>query len=124
MILSNMKYLLLCLPLIFASCRTEPALYDWGQYETSIYRFFEENDTYNIQEEIDTLSREVSSDLANNKLPPPGLCMHLGYLFSLENNQTMAIKYFELEKKHFSESQVFVDGILKRIANKKMKNEK
>jgi len=93
-------------------------LYEWGGYEDSIYRLYQKGEEFDLAWELDILSKDLAWSMEHDEAIPPGKCMHLGYLFSLNSDIAMAIKYFKLEKKYFPESAKFVDGILSRIQKK------
>jgi len=105
------KWLLLLSIILFGCGQT---IYDWGDYESSIYRLNHMPADFNFAGEIDLLTTEVNQTVMERKLVPPGKYMYIGYLHSLNNDTQTAFKYFELEKSTFPESAVFIDGVIKR----------
>ena len=91
------------------------SLYDWDEYEDSVYRMYLDPDAFDIEDEVRRLSDQIDETILANRAVPPGLRAHLGYLTYLSGDHAAAVAHFKTEKKHFPESSVFVDGLLKRM---------
>lgn len=99
--------------LLVSGCRR--GLYDWSGYEASIYRMYLDPDAFDVEDEVQRLSDQIDQTILDNRAAPPGVRAHLGYLSYLSGDHDAAVAHFEAEKKHFPESSVFVDGLLRRI---------
>ncbi len=91
------------------------SLYDWDEYEDSVYRMYLDPDAFDIEDEVRRLSDQIDETILANRAVPPGLRAYLGYLTYLSGDHAAAVAHFKAEKKHFPESSVFVDGLLKRM---------
>ncbi len=89
------------------------SIYEWGSYEGSIYDLY--TDEFNLQRNIDILTREVEKTRDTGGVIPPGKLAHLGYLHSLAGNVDAAVQSFEAEKAAFPESAKFVDFLITRV---------
>ncbi len=90
-------------------------IYQWGDYETLLYKRFVKPGSVPISQEIEQLSDQLAETIAKNQLVPPGVCAHLGYLHLSNGDVDMALIYFQNEKKRFPESSHFIDGLIKRL---------
>ncbi|MCE9594625.1 MAG: DUF4810 domain-containing protein [Planctomycetes bacterium] len=106
--------LAVCL-ITLCACEAPKTLYHWGRYEDSVHRLLEDPDKTNVPEEIRGLSAEVERDLAEGRRAAPGVHAYLGYLYYLSGNPDSARMEFEAEKAAYPESQVFIDGVLRRM---------
>ena len=98
---------------VLPSCQR--SLYDWDEYENSIYRMYLDPDAFDAEDEVRRLSDQIDATILASRAVPPGLRAHLGYLTYLSGDHAAAVAHFKAEKKHFPESAVFVDGMLKRM---------
>lgn len=99
--------LLLAIP----GCATP--LYDWGNYDASIYRL-----TVNgaaVQGEIPVIEQDIERTRSREKRVPPGKFAYLGYLHAESGNSQRAKECFEMEKELYPESGRFIDGLLRRM---------
>ena len=105
--------------LVLAGCVTpEPPLYRWGEYENILYGSYRatgESDPVNdaLKLEEDMMRTEVEGAAI-----PPGVRVHLGYLYFYQGRTDEARLLFELERERFPESTVLVDGLLQRMGAK------
>ena len=99
------------LVLTFPSCASP--LYDWGNYENSIYRMTVEGAA--VQGEIPLIEGDIERTQSKGKLVPPGKFAYLGYLYAESGNSQRARECFESEKELYPESGRFIDGLLTRI---------
>ena len=88
-------------------------LYDWGNYEHSIYRLTV--DGAPIQGEIPVIERDVERTQSKGQRVPPGKFAYLGYLYAETGNSKRAMECFEIEKELYPESTRFIDGLLSRM---------
>jgi hypothetical protein len=85
-------------------------IYEFGSYEASIERAYENEEEFVASDEIELLSQELQESRAEKI--PPGKAAYVGYLHSLQNQNGLATKYFELEKTLFPESQPFMNRLI------------
>ena len=86
------------------------AVYDWGSYNRSIAAMYNSPENYVLDEDLQRLAEEVEETPPGRV--PPGKFAHVGFLYSLKGQNAQARKYFELEKRTFPESQVFMDRLI------------
>lgn len=103
---------LLALPaLVVAGCAPRQ-LYHWGHYEELIYEMYTAPGKAEPTVQVDKLSRDVAEAHAEGRRVPPGVHLHLGYMFFLQGNAPAAREELRTEKQLFPESTVFVDRLL------------
>lgn len=90
--------------------------YDWGRYEDSVYATTVTPDGFDLQAEIDSLEQQIERTAQRDRLPPPGLHAHLGWLQAEAGNGDAARQHFETEKRLFPESASFMDELIRRSA--------
>ncbi len=105
--------------LLLAGCMPPP-MYDWGEYEQSLYNFYRNTNT--DEEYVAALAKicEAPADQAmdqtaskGTKVPGPGL--HAEYGFALMERQRFAeaVHHFEAEKRQWPESTPFMDVLIR-----------
>jgi len=67
------------------------------------------------REEIMLLENQLQKTYSETQIPPPGLHVHLGYLYSEDGQFSRALEHFNIEKKRFPESTHFIDGLITRM---------
>jgi hypothetical protein len=109
----------LLLSLLLSSCVTpEPLLYRWGAYENIIYKGYRDPGGSDPVNDAVLLAEDMARTEAEGLQVPPGARIHLGYLYFAQGRTDEARALFEMERKVFPESRVFVDGLLARMAAK------
>lgn len=109
--------------LLIASCMLtacvtpEPPLYRWGAYEDIIYTGYKDPGSSDPTSDALLLEAEMERAVAEGMQVPPGVRIHLGYLYFAQGRDDEARSLFETERDLFPESAVFVDGLLGRIGN-------
>lgn len=99
-----------------AGCKSsDGGLYAWGSYEERAYRSLVFASSPEVGEDIRALSSEIERAEAEGRRVGPGLHAHLGYLYAITGNTESAVQQFEIEKRLFPESAVFLDGCLRRM---------
>jgi hypothetical protein len=107
---------LLLLSVVLISCAgSSESLYYWGEYEDIIYDIYLEPGNSSLTDEILRLEEQIQQAANHGKSVPPGLHVHLGYLYSNNGDYNTAVIHFKREKEKFPESIDFIDGILKRM---------
>jgi len=101
-----------------AACATKKpaALYDWGDYEHSIYRMYCEPGAFDPAAEVHKLETQIEDTLAHERKVPPGVYAHLAMLCESAGDAPGAAGYLRAEKAAFPESAAFVDGMLARMS--------
>ena len=105
------------LVLVFLSgCVTpDPPLYRWGEYENLIYAGYKNPGSSDPVTDANILAEDMARTEAEGMQVPPGVRVHLGYLYFAQGRDSEARALFEQERKVFPESQVFIDGLLSRL---------
>jgi hypothetical protein len=105
--------------LFLGGCVTpEPPLYRWGNYEQVIYRGYKNPGSSDPVTDAELLAEDMARTEAEGKQVPPGVRIHLGYLYFEQGRTDEARALFELEKQIFPESTVFVDRLLERTGER------
>lgn len=91
------------------------SLYHWGHYEELVYDMYARPGKADPATQVERLSRDVSEAQAQGERVPPGVHLHLGYMYFLQGNAAAAHQEFETEKGLFPESTVFVDRLLAKM---------
>ena len=103
-----------CLGLVIAAglagC-APPALYQWGEYEDSLYRRYVKEDIAGAEAYLrETL---VAAELKSRV--PPGVYADYGFLLYRRGDYAAAIEKFEQEKRAFPESAALMSKLIERI---------
>ena len=103
-----------CLGLVvgagLAGC-APPALYQWGEYEDSLYRRYVKEDIAGAEAYLrETL---VAAELKSRV--PPGVYADYGFLLYRRGDYAGAIEKFEQEKRAFPESAALMSKLIERI---------
>lgn len=108
----------LVLAALLSSCVTpEPPLYRWGAYEDIMYTGYKDPGSSDPVTDANLLSEDMARTEAEGARVPPGVRIHLGYLYFAQGRTDEARALFEEERTVFPESAVFVDGLLKRMGD-------
>jgi len=98
-----------------ASCAGKPTLYEWGDYQASLWREFRQPDGFDVHDELNRLETQVETTRLAGKAVPPGVHAHMGWLCDAAGDSAGAVAHFEAEKANYPESAAFVDGMLSRM---------
>ena len=96
---------------VLAGC-APASLYRWGHYEQLVYEMYTAPGKADPGVQVEKLTRDVAEAAAHGQRVPPGVHLHLGYMYFLEGNPAAARAALETEKQLFPESTVFVDRLL------------
>lgn len=99
--------------LLAAACSSDR--YAWGPYEDSVLNTLHDFRDEDLLAELARLEEHEAQLRLEDRLPPPGLHAHLGYLHFLAGNGEATVRHFEAEKAVYPESAVFIDGMLERV---------
>ena len=91
--------------------------YYWGNYESLIHKIYAEYGTIDPTMQIETLTTDLQIAESKGKPAPPGLYVHLGFMYAMKGEVSQAETAFNAEKKLFPESAVCIDGMLERSIN-------
>lgn len=84
-------------------------LYDWGEYESRLYDYYEDPDT------LEPLVKDLESTIVageQDQRVPPGLYAEYGYFLLVTKQHDEAIAYFTKEKTAWPESTVLMDKMI------------
>ena len=95
-------------------CAPRP-LYHWGHYEDLVYQMYTAPGKAEPAVQVEKLSRDIGEAQTKGESVPPGVHLHLGYMYFLQGNATAACRELETEKQLFRESTVFVDRLLAKM---------
>lgn len=101
-----------------SACAVQPPLYRWGAYEDIIYTGYKDPGSSDPVSDAILLEAELERTASEGKQVPPGVRIHLGYLYFAQGRDNEARAMFETEREIFPESTVFVDGLLSRMGNR------
>jgi hypothetical protein len=101
--------------LLLAGCGAGP-LYRWGHYEQLVYDMYVAPGKAEPAVQVEQLTRDIAEATSKGERVPPGVRLHLGYMYLMQGNAAGARQAFEAEKQFFPESAVFVDHLLARLA--------
>ena len=111
-----------CVPPLALSCALlggcvtpEPPLYRWGEYENIVYRSYRAPGESDPVNDAVALEEDIARTEAEGFEIPPGVRVHLGYLYFSQGRGEEARALFAREREVFPESAVFVDGLLQRM---------
>ena len=95
-----------------SGCARRP-MYDWGSYNGAVARLYSGSPDYRPEEDIEALATEIEQSPPGKV--PPGKAAHVGFLYSMQGNNTLARRYFELEKKLFPEATTLMNRLIKTL---------
>ena len=110
----------LSVSVLLTGCQTSQGLYNWGNYEGSLYEHYKNPG----EQEVFAGKMLESIEKAGTKVPP-GMYAEYGTLL-LQNGKTdEAVVYFEKEKALWPESQHLMDTMINALSSgKEQKTEK
>jgi hypothetical protein len=98
-----------------AGCGARP-LYHWGSYEALVYDMYANPGKADPTVQIERLSHDVSQATSEGLRVPPGVHLHLGYMYFLTGNLISARAELEVEHRLYPESAVFVERLLVQMS--------
>jgi hypothetical protein len=93
----------------------QPTIYRWGVYEDIIYDMYAKPGSADPGTQVAKLSEDITRTQLEGKRVPPGVHVHLGYMYYLQGNTGAANQEFATERALFPESASFVNGIQQRL---------
>ncbi len=90
-------------------------MYIWGDYEKIIHSNYKNPESVNTLSEIDHIENNIILEAnMQQKKVPPGIYSHLAVLYMKVGKTDKALESFSKEKQLFPESEVFVNGMMRR----------
>jgi hypothetical protein len=102
---------------LVSACAAEPTLYRWGNYEEILYRPYKESGSIDAINDAIALAEDMARTEEEGRAVPPGVRVHLGFLYYSQGKANEARALFEQERELFPESTVFIDGLLQRMGS-------
>lgn len=104
----------LMLAVMMTGC-VPPGLYHWGDYETSLFERYVENNT----QHTDTyLTQTLLEAERQHRKVPPGVYADYGFLLYTRGDKAGAIKNFQKERALYPESLALMNKLIERIQQK------
>ncbi|MBI6549400.1 DUF4810 domain-containing protein [Xenorhabdus lircayensis] len=100
--------------LLLVGCAKAPkTMYVWNDYQPTLYQYYQQDKT-GPQEQLQALQKVIEQAKAKDKSVPPGLHAQMGLLYSKTGNIEDAFQQFEIEKRLFPESALYMDFLLSK----------
>ncbi|PIP01521.1 MAG: DUF4810 domain-containing protein [Zetaproteobacteria bacterium CG12_big_fil_rev_8_21_14_0_65_54_13] len=102
---------------LFSGC-AKPAdeIYYWGEYEQLIHDMYVEPGKADSAMQVEKLTADIQQAENTGKQVPPGLYAHLGMMYESQGKVAQGEAALLEEKKLYSESSVFIQGLIDRAA--------
>jgi hypothetical protein len=100
-----------CFGLALCGCVTNNYTYDWGDYDPSLYAYYK--NPAKVGQFSDSLAAIIKSGDSQGVKVPPGIYAEYGYLKLQQGKNGEAIGLFQQEEKHWPESKVFMERMIK-----------
>lgn len=108
--MSNIKvYLSIISLMILSGCAANKNLYNWGTYEPQVYNYFKGGSP---EQQVLVLEKHLAEINAKGGMPPPGFYAHLAMLYGRTGRDSEVMGMFEMEKKIYPESTIFINNII------------
>lgn len=88
-------------------------MYYWHDYSDTLYEMKKTPGKESQEKHLATLNKIIDDSNANDVRVPPGIYCELGYLCFKEGDKEKALKYFELEKEIYPESELMISKLMK-----------
>ncbi len=104
----------LCLFLLFGlnSCGS---VHPWGTYDEAVLHACNNFAETDLGQDLEELGEALVYLDDNDRLPPPGLHAHIGYLHSLTGDNDSARVHFQAEMDLYPEARVFMELCLSKL---------
>lgn len=100
---------------VLSGC-ARPHYYEWGSYNASVYRMFNEPENFVLDNELEQLAAEIEQGRQDRI--PPGKAAHVGFLYATKGDRGNAKRYFEMEKRLFPESSALMTRLIHKAEGK------
>lgn len=114
--MNGLRALILAAALTSLCACAQPAHYEWGSYEQSLYSYYKnpaETDKFTAE-----LAEVVQRGEAEGRVAP-GLHAEYGYMLLAHGQSAAARAEFETEKQRWPESAVLMDQMIKLASDRK-----
>lgn len=112
---SGSPLFLLLLAALASGCVTPPKdHYYWGNYQALVLAMYVEPGSVDSFTQIEKLTADLQQAEANGQATPPGIYAHLGMMYAINGDVSLADDAFQQERDLFPEAAVFIDGIRAR----------
>lgn len=109
---------ILFVAMVAVGCVTPtPNLYGWGSYEDMIYAGYKNPGVSDAVTDAQLLAADMERTESEGKHVPPGVRIHLGYLYFNQGRGDEARALLEAEKEVFPASTVFIDRLLSSMGS-------
>lgn len=112
--ITTARALLLLIVLTATGCAVKPDHYYWGHYEPLIYDMYLRPGSADAPTQIEKLTTDIGQANSLGRPVPPGVYAHLGFMYAIAGNIAKAEESFNQEKALYPESEVLLDGMMKR----------
>ena len=103
--------------LLITSCaKNKEPMYYWGDYQSSLYSYYQHDKS--PEQQIESLNAIVEQAKAKNKPVPPGLHAQIGLLYVDTGRHDLAFQQFNSEKAQFPESAAYMDFLMRNKEKK------
>lgn len=98
---------------LISGCATNKNLYQWGNYEETLFAYFHEPD---VKEEMLEYYFEFIAEAQTGKKPvAPGLFAEAGTFMLEKGNTPAALRFYELERAAWPESSALMTTLITNI---------
>ena len=102
------KILALLAFLVLQGCATQTTLYEWGNYESAVYKHFNNESP---EEQIKILEKDLTAAGKSGKPLPPGFYAHLALLYGKVGQPGKMNEMLALEASAFPEAVPFLKNL-------------
>ncbi len=99
---------------VMAGCATNKNIYYWGAYEQLIHDAYMKPGSADTATQIEKLTADIQKAAATGTRVPPGIYVHLGFLYALEGKDSQSLAAFRQEQTLYPESSILIEGMLNR----------
>ena len=101
------------LALLLCACANNKGLYQWGEYDKSLYNLYEKPDTAEafrtkLETHVNTLEQHKAT-------VPPGLYAELGTLYLQKGDRASALRWYDKERATWPESKYLMDTMIAAV---------
>jgi hypothetical protein len=103
-------------------CAPQPKMYYWGNYSRSLYYCKKDQSEEILLKHKQELENIIETSKTMSLRIPPGVCAELGYIYFKQNNETLALQYFDMEESIYPESKILMTRYKQAIAIRQKKD--
>ncbi len=112
------RFIVVIAILLTLSGCTPQGLYYWGDYETSLYERYVDNNGQHIDAYLRNTMTEAEQ---HQQRVPPGVHADYGFLLYTRGDKTGAISYFQKERALYPESTALMNKLIDKIQQQQQK---